>query len=414
MVIDASIRKITLACIIANSLHMYNFVLCGVLANALVLSFFPPIEQKKGLLIFFIFFALGFFMRPVGSIIFGFIGDKFGRKNALVISLIMMAITSFAVSVLPTYENIGIVSTIMFGFYRVLQGLCVEGGLGGVITLGLEYGNRRGNGFIGGLIIMSSILGGFGAIVVGLFFDIFNQGWRLAFLFGTSLLIVAIYISKKIDESPKFKEFLLKNEIVKFPIKYLFLNYLKVIASGINVSLFASVISYTMVIYMIHYLEIVSGKNGSIALLLSCIGVLWFALSCPVSGYFSDRYGQTLIMKIFSILILIFSFPLFFFIKSGIIYYIVAAQVLLNIFVGGFVGCQVTFLNNLFPLKVRYTGVAFCYSMGAILGGGILPLINTFFILKMKILMTPAFYLMVSAFVAFLSLMFVNKEDMKV
>ena len=219
-------RKILVSSMIGNALEWYDFVLYVQFSTIIGSLFFPSDNEFTSLLATFGIFAVGFVMRPIGGILFGILGDKFGRKSALVFSILMMAIPTALIGFLPTYEQVGIIAPISLTIIRLLQGLALGGGFSGCMTFIVEHAPSKQRGLIGSTSMFSLGAGVLLGIVVSLGFskclspeDFISWGWRVPFIISLGIGMIAFYIRNNIDESPIYLEAKKHGNLSKTPVK---------------------------------------------------------------------------------------------------------------------------------------------------------------------------------------------------
>lgn len=218
--------KAIFAAMVGNALEYYDVMLYGFFATMLAPLFFPTENQTISIISSFGTFAAGFLMRPLGGMIFGHLGDKFGRQKALVLAIFLVTIPTFTIGILPTYVEIGIAAPIILVICRLLQGLCVGGEYSGASIFVIEYSKKGQETFAGSILTASGLFGG----VIGTFLGFIctlsfmpSWGWRIPFLLGSLMGLVGYYIRKNVNESPDFMRH--KNEkVAKVPLFLVFQN----------------------------------------------------------------------------------------------------------------------------------------------------------------------------------------------
>lgn len=365
-------------------IEWYDFFIFGT-ATALVFGklFFPSGNEFASQMAAFGSFAVGFFMRPLGGIIFGHFGDKLGRKAMLVTTLMMMGLATFVIGLLPTYNSIGIAAPILLILLRLVQGLGVGGEWGGAVLMAVEHGHTGRRGFYGSCVQMGVPAGLLLATAV---FSIFSSlpeeqflawGWRVPFLLGILLLAVGMFIRFQVFESPLFADSQKKNDVSPLPILEVFQKYWRsvLLAMGARFAENASfyIFSIFVVTYATQYLNLPKQTilNG-----------IWIAAAVqlvmiPLSGILSDRIGRRPVYMAGAILLLLFAFPFFWMIESRETWQIWLAIVLALVGHSLMYGPQAAFFSELFGTRVRYSGASVGYQLASPLAGGIAPLIAT-------------------------------------
>lgn len=221
------VTKVILSSLICNTLLWYDHMLFGHLVNIIGGVFFPSDDQLTSVLKAFGVFAVGFLMRPIGAAIFGHIGDKHGRRVALLLSIILMTLSTVLIAFVPGYQNIGILASILLVCLRLLQGISLGGEAGNAPFL-IEHAPKNKKGFFGSIEVLSAILGSILSLIVVLICkkvsDFESWGWRLPFIFSLGMGLVSIYMRYILDESPEYKK---QKKPSELPLKELLSNYKK-------------------------------------------------------------------------------------------------------------------------------------------------------------------------------------------
>jgi MHS family proline/betaine transporter-like MFS transporter len=395
------IKRIIFASIFGNALEFYNLTLYGFYVSILAPLFFPSENSTYSLIASLSAFAFGFFVRPIGAILFGYIGDKYGRRLSLSLSILFMGIPSFLIAILPSYEKIGFFAPLLLFICRFSQGLCSGGEFNGATIFALEHVGKSRPGFVGGLIVGSCLLGSLAATTIAIFFnqDIFPTWiWRIPFLIGGLSSFFGLYIRRKIDESPEFIEAEKKHTIDNTPLKSALTKHLRSCLLVFSIASFDGVATYTLVTFMIVYTTECLSICKDHAMIYNFIGIASCMIACPISGFLADKYKLKDMLVIATLFMLTFSYPVFVLIQSQYWLSNIIANIGLGLMVGGVIGMQPLFSQRLFPVQDRYTGIAFSYSLGLGIMAGITPIILTMLVKELKIFDAPAYYLMSFAF----------------
>lgn len=396
--------KIIIASIFGNALEFYNLTLYGFYVSILAPLFFPFENATHSLIASLSAFAFGFFVRPFGAIVFGFIGDKFGRRLALSLSILFVGIPSLVVSVLPGYSKIGFLAPLILLLCRFSQGLCSGGEFNGATIFALEHVGKNRPGFVGGLIVGSCLLGSLLATSIAMFFtqEIFPDWiWRAPFFVGGLASFFGLYIRSKISESPEFVEAETKDKIDKVPLKSALTKHLRSCLLVFSIASFDGALTYTLVTFMIVYATECLGICKEHSMIYNFIGIASCMIACPISGHLGDKYKLKNVLIIASLFVFIFSYPVFLLIQSKEWLPNVIANIGLGLMVGSVIGIQPLFSQRLFPVEDRYTGIAFSYSLGLGFTAGVTPIILTMLVKELNLFNMPAYYLMGFAFVFF-------------
>ena len=380
----SSIRKVIVASLIGTSLEWYDFFIYGT-AAALVFNklFFPSFDPLVGTMLAFATYAVGFVARPLGGVVFGHYGDKLGRKNVLVVTLLLMGIATFLIGVLPTHATIGVWAPILLVFLRFLQGLGLGGEWGGAVLMTLESGDPQRRGLnaswpqVGvpiGLLLANGVLSLMGAIASNEAF--LSWGWRVPFLLSGLLVVVGLWIRMSIAESPLFSEVEATDSKAAAPIVEVLRRYRKQVLLAIGARIGVDVAFYTFVLFVTTYVATYLELPRQYALNAVLIAAAVQVAAIPYFGHLSDRFARRPIYLIGAIGSAIWVFVFFTLIDTQQFGLIVLAVVVALIFHAAMYGPQAAFIAEMFPTKVRYTGASMGYQLAGILGGALAPIIS--------------------------------------
>lgn len=389
--------KRTATIIAGHFLEHYDITLYGFFAAILAPIFFPEENPLCALIYSFGVFAAGFLMRPFGGFIFGYIGDKYGRKNALLFSILLVTIPTLGIGLLPTYAQIGIVSPILLVVFRLLQGVCVGGEFSGAIIYVSEHSRNRTPGFKAAILLMSGFLGAIlGTLAGWISTHIPVWGWRLPFILGGIIGFVIFWFRRSLDETPDF-ESLSKKKKDGIPIIRVFkecpIPFLCNIGfGGANlVSLYLATIHMSAIFHQ----NLGFSQSEVMQNFTLCFG--FAALVIPFFGRLSDRIGIVRQLLWACILLTLFSIPLYLwafqtplvpwrlYIFQGILL-LLATSAAVPLF---------SFIPKIFPKHLRYSGVSVSFTIGQALLGGFTPMIASYIVSQTGMLWTPGVFLTV-------------------
>ena len=380
----SSQRRVIAACLIGTSLEWYDFFIYGV-AAALVFNqlFFPSFDPLVGTLLAFTTYAVGFIARPLGAVVFGHYGDKVGRKNVLVVTLLLMGIATFAIGLMPTYDAIGVWAPILLVALRFLQGLGLGGEWGGAVLMTLESGDKKRRGLnaswpqVGvpiGLLLANGVLSLMGAITSE---DAFlTWGWRVPFLLSGVLVLVGLWIRMTLSESPLFREIEATGTKARAPIVDVLRLYPKRVLLAIGARVGVDVAFYTFVLFITTYVVTYLELPPSYALNAVLIAAACQVLLIPWFGALSDRVGRRPVYLAGAIGAMIWIFVFFALLDTGSFALIVLATVVALVLHAAMYGTQASFIAEMFPTKVRYSGASMGYQVAGIFGGALAPIIS--------------------------------------
>ncbi|WP_419418404.1 MFS transporter [Legionella sp. D16C41] len=399
-------------------LEFYDFTIYALFAPYLSYHFFANTNVLISLINTFAVFALGYLARPIGGIVFGHLGDKFGRKRAFSLAVFLMALATLLIGCLPSYQTIGSIATLILILLRLLQGFSVGGEIPGAAIFIIEHVAKARHGFSIGFVFMSITLGNTLGAIVGLFLTTMlseNQmmawGWRIPFILGFILGLISFIIRRKVIETPVFLKLQEQKKTQQIPL----FNVLKMsrpaLINGFLLSAVpASIIS--LFLYLPSYLTNFVGIKISYTYWLNLLSFLGFALMTVFAGWLSDYFSRQKLFLGATLSLIFLSYFLFYNLTAQ-------GEIFLLPFLAGFVllgglinGSYVVLLVESFPPSLRYSGVGLSYSLGVALFGGIAPLGFTWLIQTFDCNEAPAFYLIGSAvftFIAVINLSFKAK-----
>ena len=378
------LRRVVAASLIGTTIEWYDFFLYGS-AAALVFNelFFPEFEPLVGTLLAFATYALGFVARPVGGIVFGHFGDRIGRKKLLMFSLILMGVATTLIGFLPTYNQIGIWAPIALIVLRLIQGFAVGGEWGGAVLLAAEHGDAARRGFWAswpqaGVPAGSLLAAGVLAILAGTLSeaDFVAWGWRVAFILSAVLVVVGWWIRTSVAESRTFEEQLESAEMPpKAPALDVIRERPRAVLLGSGLRLGENISYYIITAFSITYLTEVAAESASLALNAISVGAVVQFVAIPLLALLSDRIGRRPVYAVGALGLAAFSFVFFSMLSSGSTAAIVAAIVIALVLHGAMYGPQAAFISELFPTRIRYSGVSIAYQLTSIVAGSLAPII---------------------------------------
>ncbi|RHW38391.1 MFS transporter [Lysinibacillus yapensis] len=369
--------RILFASLIGSVIEWYDFYLYGT-ATGLVFSslFFPSADPAISIILAFATFGAGYAARPIGSLLFGHMGDRIGRKASLMLTLIGMGGSSFLMGLLPTYQQIGIMAPVLLVVLRLVQGFALGGEWGGAVLLATESAPKGIRGLFGSIpqlgVPIGLVLGTFSfSIISALTTDaqFLAWGWRIPFLFSIVLILIAVWIRSGIEETPEFQHKKENGQLAKMPVVNLFKYNSKDVLRIIGLKLGDGLFNVFIMSFIITYATTYLSYSKDIALMGVSIGCITMLVSIPLVGYFSDFIGRKIIYVGSLIGMFVLAIPYFLIIpESEILFYIMQA-VVLGILWGAIFSTQGTFFSELFPANVRYTGLSFSYQIAAAVAG---------------------------------------------
>ncbi len=373
---NASRRKVVITGMLGNGLEWYDYALYGHMSLVFSKLFFPSEDASFSLILTFLTFAVGFISRPLGAVIFGRIGDKYGRKRALTASMILMAIPTGCIGLLPTYAAIGVAAPILLLLIRVLQGLSLGGAFSGSMSYVVEHADPKHRA-ITGSVTMLSLVAGFlmGSLVSTLVAtalpeeDFMSWGWRLPFFVGVLIGVVGYWLRNHGDESPVYKEAKESGALSESPVKEAFTRFPMKMFQGFAFYLFVTIPFYTLAIYMIAYSKAHLGLPQEDALQVNSLAMIAMFLPMLPVARAADLYGRRPVLMAVIIVMLVAIYPAFELMQRGDFWSVAMGQMILAFILGAYLAPIPAVLVELFPTRIRYTGMALSYNFCAILGG---------------------------------------------
>lgn len=406
-------KKLIFSSGIANSFEWYNYALCGHLATILSDKFFPENDPSIQILNGFLLFAIGYVARPLGGVIFGIVGDKLGRKKALTASIMCMAYPTALISILPTYETVGITATILMVIIRMLQGLSMGGALTGSVSFLMEHTDKKERGLLGSVPMASISVGILAGSLITFLIKIYlndadfeNWGWRIPFFLGIFIVFAAKYINNNMDETPKFESIQENDKILKSPLSKALKSNWKDILISIAINSTGSVLFYMQAIYMVNYLALERGLSEiDLSYLINISYVIIMAFTM-ISGWLSDKIGRIKLYRIQLVLLAFSCVSLLSLVENGSIGEIWVAMIILGIFAGMYIGAEPILQAELFPTNIRNTSLSISYNISTSIFGGLTPYVLQLLLIKTKSLSAGAYYLIACTILSFISLFF--------
>lgn len=406
--------KVILCGVISNIAEAYEFLLYGVFAPVLTAYFFPPSDYS--FLVVMAVFAGGFLARPLGAIFIGWLGDFAGRKKALLLSTFLMAIATMVMGSLPSYADYGLIVTVAIILCRFLQGFSVGGEYIGATIFVIEHSPSSRGGLVGSFVVMSSFLGALLAMGVAYIvtLPIFpDWGWRIAFWAASLVSLFGFYVRAKIMDSPEFLQYIKHRQKNDDRTLDLLKKYSIPILITLGIAAVNGCLGYTFFTYYNIYFQTVLDLPANLCLLYSSFGILLTLSLMPLFGHLGDKFGPEKLMFLAAIGIMVCSYPLFLLLPQLSSFAVMSALALFSIVSSGYIGpCNIV-MARLFPVGIRYRGMAFAFNVGMLAFGGTGPMINTYLIETTQNISAPGFYLAFCGLLGFLSIVGVMYQQRK-
>ena len=378
-----SALRVIIASLIGTSLEWYDFFLYGS-AAALVFGsvFFPTFEPATGTLLAFATYAVGFVARPLGGVFFGHFGDRIGRKNVLVATLVLMGAATFAVGLLPTYQTWGIAAPICLVSLRFLQGLGLGGEWGGAVIMSLEHGDpaRRGLnaawpqvGVPAGNLLAAAVMWVMSAVQPEATF--LQWGWRVPFLISAVLILVGLWVRLAITESPLFAEVEATGAKSRMPLVEVLQRHPRGLLVAMGARIGTDVAFYTFALYVLTYVTETVGLPRTVALTAVLVGSGLQLVLIPAFGALSDRIGRRPVYAAGAVAAAAWAFAFFPLLDTGSTTVIIVAVVVALLAHAAMYAPQAALIAELFSTRLRYSGASMGYQIAGIFGGAIAPIV---------------------------------------
>ena len=389
--IPKNFRTVIVAASVGNVIEWYDFYIFGSLATVLAVKFFEKTHPVAALLSTIALFTAGFLIRPLGAFLFGWLGDRVGRKYTFLITLSGMGIGTGVIGLIPTFDQIGIAAAFLLFALRMIQGLCLGGEYGGAITYVAEHVSDERRGYYTGWLQTSPTLGIVVALAVvlgtrGYFGEaVFNAwAWRVPFLVSFLLVAIAIYIRLQLGETPIFQEIKAKGLTTRNPWKEAFLsNNIQYVVVASIIVIGEGVVWYSGQFWALYFLQQVVKMDLFTSSYIVMIALIFGSLTLILWGWVSDHIGRKPVILGGFLLAAVTYYPLYVWLgavtQPGNINYPVAIFIIFILvnYVGMVYGPIGAFLAEYFPARIRYTSVSVPYHIGNGWGGGLVPIVTT-------------------------------------
>lgn len=388
-------RMIVLASL-GGALEFYDFITYGIFAQFIGRAFFPMTDPLVGLTLSFAVFAIGYLSRPVGGVVLSYFGDRFGRRRVFIVSVIVVSMSTIGMGLIPTYATWGITATLLMVLLRLIQGFCLGGELPGSITYVVETVPRRA-GFVCGLVFFCVNSGVLLAAIVNLGVhatltgdDIATYGWRIAFLFGGAIGLLSFWLRRKLEETPEFAQ--MKHLAAKHPLAELLRDYWKPVLVGIATTAATAAFNGLLFAHMPAYLSGVLHYDAKRVAIGQNVGLAVVSVGILACGWLGDKIPRRYVLGGGSLLLLVLSYPFYRAATAHSIdvIWLLAMAGLVASLVNGTFACVIA---DMFPTRVRFSGVALSFNVSFTIFSGTAPLVATWLIQRTGDAGAPAYFM---------------------
>lgn len=378
-------RRAMLSSFLGTTVEYYDFLLYGTAASLVFpVLFFSDLDPLAATIASFATLAAGYFARPIGGIVFGHFGDRLGRKNILIVTLLVMGGASFLMGLLPTQEQIGSLAAVILVTLRLVQGFAVGGEWAGAALMSMEHAGPRGRGFAGSMVASGGPSGAVLATIVLTLFsllpeeDFLSWGWRVPFLLSGVLVGVALFLRLRVSESPEFEaakdEAPQSRKAARVPLATVVTKHPGQVVTAVLGALAPLFIQSLLATFFLTY-AVAVGHTRTEALLLVTIANAVHIFTIPAFAALSDRVGRKPVMVAGAAAGILLIWPIFWLVQEGSWWTLLLAFVIGNPLVQGLMyGPMAAWIGEKFPTDTRYTGVSLSYQVGSTLGAGLAPL----------------------------------------
>ncbi|PXY22739.1 MFS transporter [Prauserella muralis] len=384
----SQVRRVVGASLVGTTIEWYDFFIYASAAGLVFgTQFFPALDAATGLLASFASLGVSFVARPVGGVIAGHLGDRFGRKAVLIATLLLMGVSTVGVGLLPAYDSIGVAAPVLLVVLRLLQGLSAGGEWGGAALMSVEHSPPGRRGFFGSFPQIGVPIGLLLANLV--FFTVsaatteeqfLSWGWRIPFLLSVVLIAVGFFVRAKVSESPVFAELRERKTRRSAPLIEVFQGNRRELVVAIGLFIANNMVGYILIAFTNSYGTRTLGLTGSTMLLVGMVGAVAWGVFTLLAGRWSDTWGRRRTYLVGTLAMGAWAFPFFLLFDTRSVPLMLLSVIVLAFGLGLTYGPQAATYAELFPSAIRYSGVSFAYAFGAILGGGFAPLIATWLV----------------------------------
>ncbi len=411
--IDTLRRRAVWSVIIGGFFELFDFSIFGFFAGAIGRNFFPGTDPVASMLSSFATFGVGFIMRPVGGLVIGAYSDRYGRKSALVFTLLLMAGATGATGLIPSYASIGIAAPILLVLCRLLQGFSAGGEWGGSTVFLVEFAPPGRRGFFGSWqqfgVAFGSLAGSLSGFAMAASLDpasLDRWGWRVPFILGLLIAPVGYFLRQRVGETPRFKAAEAEHRLSAAPVRATFTTQLPSLLTASGATIIWTVGGFSFSTFLPIFAAQQLGLKLGVALGISSAGTAVRIALTPVMGAFSDRIGRKPMVLTSALGFLLLSYPMFAWLTAApSLMALACVQLVVAVLMALFSGPGPAFLCELFPLSVRTTGLSVGYNLVTAIFGGFAPFIGTWLVRATGQKVAPSYFVVACAVVSMVAIL---------
>jgi MFS transporter, MHS family, proline/betaine transporter len=412
----SDVRKAVTGASIGNAVEWFDFAIYGFLATFIAANFFPSGNETAALLNTFAIFAAAFFMRPLGGFVFGPLGDRIGRQRVLALVILLMAASTLAIGLLPTYAAIGVAAPLLLLFLRCLQGFSAGGEYGGGAVCLAEFASDKRRGLTVTFMVWSGVLGFLiGSVTVTLLQALLpadameSYGWRIPFLLARPLGLVGLYIRLRLDDTPQFAELSKTRQVAKSPLREAVRTAWRPILQVIGLMIIFNIGYYVVFTFLpTYFIKTLHFTKTNAFVSITLASLVALILILPLAAL-SDRIGRRPMLIAGSVAFAVLGYPLFLLLNSGSLAAAIAAHSALAVIEAVYVSSAVAAGVELFATRVRYSGFSIGYNVCVAVFGGTTPYVVTWLTAQTANNVAPAYYVVAAAVVSLLTILTVQE-----
>ncbi len=409
-------KKTVIATSLAIILEWYNFSIFGFFAVVISKLFFPFTSESASIIFTYVLFAVSFLFRPLGSVVIGYLGDRYGRKNAFILTLILITLPTVLIGLLPTYADIGVTATVLLIVLRIAQGLSVGGERSSTISLLAEIAPPGLRGVYSSLSLFSTTVGILLASAVCGYVSgamsedaLYRWGWRIPFIFGLLTGVASLFLRRILVESTKFTELRQRGQVSSSPLVESIKNHWRAILTVLSATLMFAVSFYLIFIYVITFGAKIGGMPLSTVLNMTTINLAIITVMVPACGYLADKVGRKPVMIAGCAGMAVVSLFFFQIYATGTLSQKVFIQLSAGVMNLLFAGGLAAFMAECFPTRVRMSGISMGNVVSFSVFGGSAPLIAAYLVDKTGDVNSPGIYLLVCSLISLVTIVIVKE-----